>query len=34
MDLDLGFLDDQTMKFTPISPEESHQRISPPSREN
>ena len=33
MDLDLGFLDDQTMKFTPISPEESHQRISPPSRE-
>jgi transposase InsO family protein len=33
MDLDLGFLDDQTMKFTPISPEESHQRISPPSGE-
>ena len=33
MDLDLGFLDEQTMKFTPISPEESHQRISPPSRE-
>ena len=29
MDLDLGFLDEQTMKFTPISPEESHQRISP-----
>jgi transposase InsO family protein len=34
MDLDLGFLDEQTMKFTPISPEESHQRISQPSREN
>ena len=34
MDLDLGFLDEQTMKFTPISPEESHQRISPPSRES
>ena len=33
MDLDLGFLDDQTMKFTPISPEESHQRISSPSGE-
>jgi putative transposase len=33
MDLDLGFLDEQTMKFTPISPEESHQRISHPSRE-
>jgi transposase InsO family protein len=33
MDLDLGFLDEQTMKFTPISPEESHQRISSPSRE-
>ena len=34
MDLDLGFLDEQTMKFTPISPEESFQRISSPSREN
>jgi transposase InsO family protein len=33
MDLDLGFLDEQTMKFTPISPEESHQRLSSPSRE-
>jgi transposase InsO family protein len=33
MDLDLGFLDEESMKFTPISPEESHQRISPPSRE-
>ena len=33
MDLDLGFFDEQTMKFTPISPEESQQRISPPSRE-
>ena len=33
MDLDHGFFDEQTMKFTPISPEESHQRISPPSRE-
>src|SRR3954463_522861 len=33
MDLDLGFLDEQTMNFTPISPEESHQRISSPSRE-
>jgi len=33
MDLDLGFLDEQTMKFTPISPEDSHQRISSPSRE-
>ena len=33
MDLDLGFLDEQTMKFSPISPEESHQRISQPSRE-
>ena len=33
MDLDLGFFDEQTVKFTPISPEESHQRISPPSRE-
>lgn len=27
MDLDLGFLDEQTMKFTPISPEDSDQRI-------
>ena len=33
MDLDLGFLDEQTMKFTPISPEESHQRLSSSSRE-
>lgn len=33
MDLDLGFLDDETMKFIPISPEESHQRLSSPSRE-
>jgi len=33
MDLDLGFLDEQTMKFTPISPEDSHQRLSSPSRE-
>jgi len=33
MDLDLGFLDEQTMKFTPISLEDSHQRISSPSRE-
>lgn len=33
MDLDLGFLDEETMKFTPISPEESHQRLSSPSRE-
>jgi transposase InsO family protein len=33
MDLDLGFLDEQTMKFTPISPEDSDQRISSPSRE-
>ena len=33
MDLDLGFLDEQTMKFTPISPENSDQRISSPSRE-
>jgi len=33
MDLDLGFLDEETVKFTPISPEESHQRISPPSGE-
>jgi transposase InsO family protein len=33
MDLDLGFLDEQTMKFTPISPEDSYQRISSPSRE-
>ena len=32
MDLDLGFLDEQTMKFTPISPEDSHQRISSPSK--
>jgi hypothetical protein len=30
---DLGFLDEQTMKFTPISPEDSHQRLSSPSRE-
>jgi transposase InsO family protein len=33
MDLDLGFLDEQTMKFTAISPEESYQRLSSPSRE-
>jgi transposase InsO family protein len=33
MDLDLGFLDDETMKFIPISPEESYQRLSSPSRE-
>src|SRR5262245_1198609 len=33
MDLDLGFLDEETMKFAPISPEESEQRISSPSRE-
>jgi len=33
MDLDLGFLDEQTMKFTPISPEESDQRLSSSSRE-
>jgi len=33
-DLDLGFLDEQTMKFSPISPEDSHQRISQPSRES
>jgi len=33
MDLDLGFLDEQTMKFTPISPEDSDQRISSSSRE-
>jgi hypothetical protein len=33
MDLDLGFLDEQTMKFSPISPEESHLRLSQPSRE-
>ena len=33
MDLDLGFLDEATMKFTPISPEDSDQRISSPSRE-
>ena len=33
MDLDLGFLDEETMKFTPISPEDSNQRISSPSRE-
>ena len=33
MDLDLGFLDEQTMKFAAISPEESYQRISHPSRE-
>lgn len=33
MDLDLGFLDDQTMKFNPISPEDSDQRISSPSKE-
>jgi len=33
MDLDLGFLDEQTMKFIPISPEDSDQRISSPSRE-
>jgi len=33
MDLDLGFIDEQTMKFTPISPEDSDQRISSPSRE-
>jgi transposase InsO family protein len=34
MDLDLGFLDEQTMRFTPISPEESFQRLSSSSREN
>ena len=33
MDLDLGFLDEQTMKFNPISPEDSDQRLSLPSRE-
>jgi hypothetical protein len=33
MDLDLGFLDEQTMRFTPISPEYSQLRLSPPSRE-
>ena len=31
MDLDLGFLDEQTMKFKPISPEDSDQRLSSPS---
>jgi transposase InsO family protein len=34
MDLDLGFLDEQTMKFTPISPEDSSLRISQSSREH
>jgi hypothetical protein len=33
MDLDLGFLDEQTMKFTPISPQESHLQLSQPSKE-
>ena len=33
MDLDLGFLDEEAMKFTPISPEESALRISQPSGE-
>jgi putative transposase len=33
MDLDLGFLDEQTMRFTPISPEDSQLRLSPPFRE-
>jgi hypothetical protein len=27
MDLDLGFLDEETMKFTPISPEDSDHRL-------
>ena len=34
MDLDLGFFDEQTMKFTPISPEQSDQRLSSSSREH
>ena len=33
MDLDLGFLDEETTKFTPISPEESALRIFQPSGE-
>jgi len=33
IDLDLGFLDEQTIKFTPISPKDSDQRFSSPSRE-
>ena len=34
MDLDLGFLDEESMKFASITPEESYQRISLPSRES
>jgi len=33
MDLDLGFFDEETMKFTPISPQDSDQRLSSSSRE-
>jgi hypothetical protein len=33
LDLGLGYLDQQTMKFAPIAPEESNQRLSLSSRE-
>jgi hypothetical protein len=34
MDLDLGFLDEATMKFSPISPEDSDQRLRKRDREH
>ena len=34
MDLDLGFLDEQTMKFSPISPEDSDHRLRKRDREH
>ena len=33
MDLDLGFFDEQTRRFTPVSPEDSDLRLSEPSGE-
>src|SRR5262249_20088994 len=34
MDLDLGFLDEETMKFSPISPEDSDHRLRKRDREH
>ena len=34
MDLDLGFLDEETMKFSPISPEDSDHRLQKRDREH
>src|SRR4029078_1047844 len=34
MDLDIGFLDEQTMKFSPISPQDSDHRLRKRDREH